>query len=194
MQWSAIFLFGIILLVCIRAYDQSDLMRLKCIISDVDGNKYCVRDRTLVKPAVDKLARVSANLGLVVRHVYKKYPERSNCQRLKQRFDPSVIRETLPTSKLTAYSENKGEKIAFCLNKRNHNNEELIDDNTLMFVALHELAHVASESVGHNDEFWSNFRFLLKEAVDLDLYTPLDYSKYPQSYCGMRITDNPHYS
>lgn len=194
MQWSAIFLFGIILLVCIRAYDQSDLMRLKCIISDVDGNKYCVRDRTLVKPAVDKLARVSANLGLVVRHVYKKYPERRNCQRLKQRFDPSVIRETLPTSKLTAYSENKGEKIAFCLNKRNHNNEELIDDNTLMFVALHELAHVASETVGHNDEFWSNFRFLLKEAVDLDLYTPLDYSKYPQSYCGMKITDNPHYS
>lgn len=194
MQWAAILLFGIILLVCVRAYDQSDLLRLKCIISDVDGNKYCVRDRALVKPAVDKLARVSANLGTVVEHVYKKYPERSNCLRLHQRFDPSVIRETLPTSKLTAYSENKGEKIAFCLNKRKENNEELIDDNTLMFVALHELAHVASETLGHNDEFWSNFRFLIKEAVGLELYTPLDYSKYPKSYCGMNITDNPHYS
>ena len=35
--------------------------------------------------------------------------------------------ETLPTSKFTAYSENKGEKIAFCLNKKG-DNENLIDE------------------------------------------------------------------
>ena len=182
------------MVICVRAYDQSDLLRLKCIISDVDGNKYCVRDRHLIKPAVDKLARVSSNLTKIVEHAHQHYPDRENCKRLKQRFDPSVIRETLPTSKLTAYSENKGEKIAFCLNNKKSDNEDLIDDNTLMFVATHELAHVASETVGHNDEFWSNFKFLLQIATEIGVYTPLDYSKYPKSYCGLRITDNPYYS
>jgi hypothetical protein len=33
-------------------------MQLKCIISSVDGNKYCVRDRTKVKDAVNLLAEV----------------------------------------------------------------------------------------------------------------------------------------
>ena len=34
------------------------------------------------------------------------------------------------------------------------------------FVALHELSHVMTVSVGHTQEFWENFKFLLKEAVD----------------------------
>ena len=36
---------------------------------------------------------------------------------------------------------------------------KLIDENTLMFVALHELAHIATESIGHTKEFWANFKF-----------------------------------
>ena len=101
--------------------------------------------------------------------------------------------ETLPTSEHTAYSENKGEKLAFCLNKKNENNNDLIDENTLTFVALHELAHVATRSIGHKSEFWENFKFLLHEAQEANLYTPKDYKSAPQEYCGMKITDNPYY-
>ena len=100
--------------------------------------------------------------------------------------------ETLPTSEYTAYSENKGEKLAFCLNtKKNGNN--LIDLNTLTFVAIHELAHIASESIGHKDEFWRNFKFLLTEAKEINVYNPVDYSQKPIEYCGMKITDNPYF-
>jgi len=69
----------------------------------------------------------------------------------------------------------------------------LIDENTLTFVAIHELAHVMTESVGHKTEFWQNFKFLLKNAVNIKLYTPIDYKKKNQKYCGMTITDNPYY-
>ena len=48
-------------------------------------------------------------------------------------------------------------------------------------------------SVGHTDEFWQNFKFLLEHAVELKLYTPVDYKKEPENYCGMDITDNPYY-
>ena len=70
---------------------------------------------------------------------------------------------------------------------------KLIDENTLTFLAVHELAHVMTESVGHTKEFWQNFKFLLKDAVKMGIYTPVDYKKKPKSYCGMNITDNPYY-
>ena len=46
----------------------------------------------------------------------EKYPGRDNVKRLVNGFNPKRVNETLPTSEYTAYSENKGEKLAFCLN------------------------------------------------------------------------------
>jgi hypothetical protein len=122
-----------------------------------------------------------------------RFKNRENVQRLVENFNPTTIKETLPTSEYTAYSENKGEKLAFCLNKNNNNNNNLIDQNTLMFVAIHEIAHIMTLSVGHTDEFWQNFKFLLENAVQLGIYEPIDYKKNPKNYCGMNITDNPYY-
>ena len=122
----------------------------------------------------------------------EKYPEREDVKRLVTGFNPEKITETLPTSKLTAYSENKGQKIAFCLNKRK-NGTEMIDLNTLTFVAIHELSHVMTLSIGHKQEFWENFKFLLENAKEIGVYNPIDYKKKPQEYCGMKITDNPFF-
>lgn len=44
------------------------------------------------------------------------HPNDTRVKKLVAGFNPKSISETLPTSELTAYSENKGEKIAFCLN------------------------------------------------------------------------------
>ena len=62
-----------------------------------------------------------------------------------------------------------------------------------MFVALHELSHIATKSIGHTTEFWNNFKFILKEAVKIKIYEPVNYKKKPKNYCGMKITDNPYY-
>lgn len=185
-------LITVILLLCIKIYLESDTFNLRCIISEVDGNKYCVRERSKITLAADLLATVTQKLQDLVEHVGNKYPDKENVKRLVNNFKPSRIRETLPTSKLTAYSENKGEKIAFCLTTQKNNND-LIDIETLTFVGIHELAHVASVSVGHKEEFWENFKFLLEEAKAAGIYDPVDYKKNPQEYCGMTISDNPYY-
>ena len=182
-----------IFLIALKMYTDSDDFNLRCIVSTLDGKKYCVRERKQVQKASDLLARTTEKLGYLVENVGQRYPDRENVKKLVKNFNPTTIKETLPTSEFTAYSENKGEKIAFCLNKKKHNNDNLIDSNTLMFVATHEISHIMTTSVGHTEEFWNNFKFLLENAVELKLYTPVDYKKEPEGYCGMDITDNPYY-
>lgn len=186
-----IIILGVILAV--KYFRESDYFNLKCIISDVDGKKYCVRERGKLEMAADLLAETTVKMKKLVKHCGDKYPNRDNVSRLVENFNPRTIQETLPTSEFTAYSENKGEKLAFCLDKNKSGKGGLIDKNTLMFVAIHELAHVASVSIGHTDEFWQNFRFLLQEAEEINIYQPVDYAKNPKEYCGMEITDNPYF-
>jgi len=190
-------IFGIIVIIFItiiifKIYQESDMFQLKCIVSDIDGNKYCVRERAKLELVADLLAKVTNNMKALVLHMKKTYPDRKNVQRLVSNFNPKKIYETLPTSSYTAYSENKGEKLAFCTTTTKEGNK-LIDENTLTFVAIHELSHLATKTVGHTDEFWNNFKFLLKEAKKENIYNPIDYKKNPQPYCGMTISDNPYF-
>jgi hypothetical protein len=185
-------LMALIAVICYRIWKDSDTFQLKCIISDVDGKQYCVRERSKLSLAADRLAIVNKNMQAIVDSCKEKYPTRENVKRLVTGYNPQKIYETLPTSKFTAYSENKGEKIAFCLDTEKTGGS-LIDENTLTFVATHELAHVASKTIGHNEEFWKNFKFLLEEAVELGVYEPVDYKNNNKRYCGMNITDNPYY-
>lgn len=187
----------LILFISYKIYRDSDIFQLKCIMSTVDGDKYCVRERKDVQKAVNLLASVTEKMKALVKYLDEKYPKESgkdNVRRLVQKFNPRKIVETLPTSEYTAYSENKGQKIAFCLNKKKEDNNHLIEENTLMFVALHEMAHVASKSIGHNTEFWDNFTFLIGEAEEIKVYTPIDYSKKNEEYCGMTITSSPYFT
>ena len=182
-----------IILIALKLYYESDVFNLRCIVSTVDGKKYCVRERNNIQKASNLLARTTENIEYLVKNVGQRYPSRDNVKRLVENFNPKTIKETLPTSEYTAYTENKGEKMAFCLNKKKNNDDNLIDANTLMFVAIHEVAHIMTESIGHTEEFWNNFKFLLENAVELKIYTPVDYKNEPQGYCGMNITDNPYY-
>lgn len=183
-----------ILIISYKLYIDSDYFQLKCIVSTVDGDKYCVRERKNLQQASDLLANITVKMKKLVAFVDEKYPDKLNIRRLVKKFNPNKIMETLPTSEYTAYSENKGKKIAFCLNKEKHNNNNLIDENTLMFVAIHEMSHIATETIGHNKEFWDNFKFLLEEAKEAGIYKIVDYSAYNEEYCGMTITDNPYFN
>jgi hypothetical protein len=184
----ALFVIG----VSLKIYLDSDTFNLKCIVSHVDGNKYCVRETIKSQETADLLANVTVKLTRLVNIAHNKYPSKENIKRLHKNFNPRKIKEILPTSEYTAFSENKGEKIAFCTTTTKEGGE-MIDENTLTFVALHELSHIMTESIGHKNEFWANFKFLLKIAVDNKLYIPIDYSKKKQGYCGMDIVDNPYY-
>jgi len=195
MEKHSIFFYifiGFILFLCLAIYYQSDAYNLKCIIATEDGNRYCVREREKLELAANLLAKVTQKMKDMVAYMKSKHPEDDRTKRLVEGFNPKKISETLPTSELTAYSENKGEKIAFCLNTTKQGNK-LIDINTLTFVALHELSHIMTESIGHKQEFWQNFKYLLENAKEAGIYDPVDYKKTPQEYCGMTINDNPFY-
>lgn len=181
-----------ILFICLKIYKDSDAFQLKCIVSDVDGKKYCVRERAQLEQAADLLARTTEKCTMLVKHLQETEPNNEITKRLVKGYNPKTIQETLPTSEHTAYSENKGEKIAFCLNTKKGGNK-LIDENTLMFVALHELSHVGTVSIGHTPDYWRNFKWILEKAVAIKIYRPVDYRKKPMGYCGMTISDNPYY-
>ena len=190
-------IFGYIVILFIigftlKIYFESDLFQLKCILSEEDGNTYCVRETPKLELVANLLARVTGKLQKLVAYMGKKYPTRENVKRLVKKFNPRRISETLPTSTYTAYSENKGEKLAFCTTTTKEGSK-LIDENTLTFVAIHELGHVMTESIGHKKEFWENFKFLLKNAINMGIYEPVDYKKKPKRYCVMTISDNPYF-
>lgn len=183
-----------VLILVIKMYYDSDIFQLTCVVSDVNGKKYCIRERKNMKKASNLLAKTTENMTKLVKYLDQNYSGQENVTRLVKNYNPKKIKEILPTSQYTAYSENKGEKIAFCLSKKDKQDvDNLIEENTLMFVALHELSHLATKSIGHTDEFWKNFAFILKESEKINIYHPVDYKENNTEYCGMTIKDNPYY-
>ncbi len=46
-------LIALIAVVCYRIWLESDAFQLKCIVSDIDGKQYCVRERNKLTLAAD---------------------------------------------------------------------------------------------------------------------------------------------
>ena len=95
------------------------------------------------------------------------------------------ISENIPMSVYTSYSINKGEKIVFCLRDKEKN--ELHDKNLLMYVALHEMAHIGCIEYNHTPLFKKIFAFLVKEATKMGYYKHIPFSDVNSNYCGMVI-------
>lgn len=142
-------------------------------------------DRTQAVILMDKIRQ---NLEKVVEELRH---ETEPCyKRLVERFNPDALQENDVDADSTSYSENKGQKIVVCLRSKQPP-YPLVDENTVMFVLLHEMAHLMTESMGHTPEFWTNFRKLLHDSVKIGVYTPVNYTKSPVEYCGMNINDTP---
>ena len=200
------FFVFIILLMILYMYLETRTYEVLYVKSTVDNKDYLVRNLNDKQEAADLLARTRAKLVKVVEHLkgvsdeqaieYSSKKEdldanKEGFKRLISRFQPDNISESTPNNKYTSYSVNKGQKIVFCLRAKGQPKETLVDDNIIMFVALHELAHIMTVSVGHTEEFWENFRVLLRVAIKIKLYRDQDYASSPVDYCGTKITDTP---
>jgi predicted metal-dependent hydrolase len=163
---------------------------VKLVKSSLDNREYLVRNTSDSQKAADILSQLRSKLTDVVETMVTKYPEDPRTKILKKRFNPFKISESSASSEHTSYSVNKGEKIVFCLRHKN-NSQDLHDLNTVTFVALHELAHIMTTSIGHTREFWDNFRFILKHSIQYGFYTRQNFKSKPIRYCGTMITDSP---
>jgi hypothetical protein len=157
--------------------------------SRVDGRMYRVRNNSVAQESADLLANINIGIIKLREHILSLPPSKrpEYAERL-MKFNPDSIQENILNID-TSYTINKGESVFFCIGSRD-DHRQLYDINTLMYVSIHELAHIVSISVGHTDEFMKNFKDLLGHATDIGVYKYVDYSKSPQEYCGIVIGRN----
>lgn len=107
-----------------------------------------------------------------------KHPILDELRRRITLLDPELAKVPLKIGD-SAYTENK-ETVTLCL--QNPTTGKFYDMNTLMYVLLHELAHVKSTTIGHKGEFPKRFADLLSKAARIGIYDP----RLPvaSSYCG----------
>lgn len=89
--------------------------------------------------------------------------------------------------RLQYYEDNKSytinkTKIYMCL--RNQDNE-YYSINMLMYVAIHELAHVICDEVGHTPKFHKIFSELIDKAIMLGIYDPTE--PLVNDYCDFDV-------
>lgn len=168
---------------------------LTAIRSNVDGRTYKVRDMPDKQEAANLLARLRLKLEQLMDGLVKSYPDKAQVQRLKQNFqaNPERFLESTPDAEHTSYSVNKGEEVHFCLRDRDGAGEDLVPEDVMTFVAIHEMAHMITKTIGHEPEFWNNFGWLLQEAEKRNIYKPINFKSHPVPYCGVKITDSPRY-
>jgi len=188
------YLIGMLIIVafCLLGYTHIENLSNEVIYvkSDIDNNEYLVRNLKDKELAANTLAVLRKKLEKICGLMQKKYPNDESVIRMNERFNSENITESGKNNQYTSYSVNKGEKIVFCIRQKDED-ETIVDENTLTFVSIHELAHIMTKSVGHTPEFWNNFKRLLKEAVANNLYEKEDYTSNPKEYCGIKVSDSP---
>jgi len=199
MQDFVSFFIMLIIITVFYTYLESKSMEVSYIKSNIDNKEYLVRNMPDMQEAANLLSQLNINLTKLIKHVTDKKDDlknnytddnRTDIIRLNGNYNENYISESSPGNKFTSYSINKGDKIVFCLRSKDKE-QKLIDLNTITFVAIHELAHLMTKSIGHHPEFWNNMKFLLKEAIDIGVYKKQDFNINPVEYCGMTITDSP---
>lgn len=182
--------FIVIMCILIVFYVKNQYYaEVEVVYSKIDGRAYVVKSLPNKDKAADLLAKMNRRLIILVKHMSQNQGGKfvqADVDRLNENFNPDNISEGTDKTNYTSYSINKGEKIVFCLRSRD-GKDTLVDLNTVMYVAIHELGHLMTEEIGHPTSFWTNFRILLKEAIVLGLYKKVDYAAQPVKYCGIHI-------
>ena len=165
-----------------------------------NGDSFLVRNLNDKKDAANLLLEIRNRLKNLINCIQIKYEGNSNddilfikeyLNNINSKFNNIKFRETNGSSKFTSYSINKGEEIVFCLRSKNKNTmDKLHDINELMYVAIHEIAHVGCPEIGHTQLFKKINQILLKYAIECNLYSWKNYNSSPLEYCGIELNNN----
>ena len=168
--------------------------KLTYVKSDIDNEDYLVRDLSDKQSAANMLARIKKNIMILTDYLienkdttfieFKPYIEQlsRNIKRVK-------ITENDAGNSYTSYSVNKGEQIVFCLRSRKQR-DKIHDINLIMYVALHEISHVACPTYGHDELFKKIFAFFTRVAISINLYKYTPFNEQPTEYCGLIISES----
>lgn len=217
MEFTIIFIV-VVLAVIIYKYMKNESYDIVFVKSNTSGKEYLVRNLPDKQAAADLLGNMNLRFDKIIAYIkrqdvfklFSKFVKKdeslneaklddtlktefkafeSRIASLLKNYNSDALSENTPDSAYTSYSENKGQKIVFCM--RSKPGDVLMDLNTMMFVGIHELAHLMSKSIGHNQEFWDNFRILLRISINIEQYKCQNFDVENKDYCGTKITDTP---
>lgn len=173
--------------------------------SEIDGKYYTVRGgngktETYLQDSVDTLAIINKKVEKLIDYLDTNYKDDPNWNhriaKLKENYSSDMISEATKDIRYTTFTVDKQE-MHICLRTRDQY-EKVYDINLLMYVIIHELAHICNYSesfepiIGHGKEFVEIFQFLIENSMNIGIYEYEDYSQEPQEYCGIMITSNVH--
>lgn len=206
MNLSHIILILAIITIMIIMYYNIGHRDMTYVRSDVDNNMYMVRNQKDKKKAANFLAKLRANIYAIVDYTTKKIndPKTANLPRyvefkpyilqLRDKIKDVTVRESGTNSVYTSYTVNKGEQIIFCIRSKSLatylKTNNIHDFNLVMYVMLHEISHVACPEYDHTPLFKKIFKFICEEAIEMGIYTRIDFASSPREYCGMNINDS----
>ena len=187
----------IIIIYIVYSTKSNPVIEKMSLVEAFDRKKYLVRDLNDKKESANLLAKLMTNLKNLVTKL-KIQSENTNDQELLKyktniesiynKIDTVKVRENEGENDLTSYSVNKGEELVFCV--RSKINNHIHDINELMYVAVHEIAHIGCPETGHTRLFAKINLFLLRKALEQGLYVYKNYSASPVEYCGMTLNSN----
>ena len=150
-----------------------------------NGREYVVVETPSKSEAAEKLATITSRVEHFIAKLNVEFAEDPRVKLLTRRYKSDNVSEGTSKNGFTSYSVNKGERIVLCIRQRDG---QFADDNDVFYVTVHELAHLATNDIGHTDNFWKTFKFLIDQAIRYQLYEYRNYDRNPVQYCGISIS------
>ncbi|AHJ40046.2 putative metallopeptidase WLM domain protein [Acanthamoeba polyphaga mimivirus] len=160
--------------------------------SDITNKSYLVQNLPNKEEAAHILGIIDKRISILddyLRENINKFTEyKPYIEQFNNRIKKLTLYENAPDGKYTSFTVDKGKEIALCL--RSRKTGQIHDINLVMYVTLHELAHVACPETDHTELFKKIFIFLIKISIDLNIYKHIDYEADPAEYCGLVIDED----
>jgi len=185
---SYLFIILLFIIVIYFYFNKTNVVR----VTNSNKKTYLVRNVPDKELAVTTLSKMEDNLKLLIKRLMSDPSVISNSEMyeyittINDKIDSVEIQESTADSMHTSYSLNKGELLVFCI--RSKETFKIHDMNELMYVAIHEIAHIGCPEVGHTDLFYKINTYLIDKAIQYGIYKYVDYSLNNVDYCGMTLS------
>ena len=184
-----VLLILILVTILVLLIKQNDKSKVKITFNNSEYMVHRYDDHSIMEKIAKTIHYLHRDIDKLLLHLkVNEFPHKIfEIKRLFKRYKRHITDLPPNETKHVAYNVHKGRVIGLCIYK----DYKFQDYNTIMFVLLHELAHVMTKEYKHNKQFWDNFKFLIKQAIKLNIYTYQDFNKNPKKYCKMNIKYTP---